>query len=487
MGMANMALQNGGSALFAIALCLEPLPLSAKSDKAASEAIVTGMNELAPLSHASNGSDRAQDGKPRFTGPMGAQAVSYKGWQYVIYYTGRDRSQPQGIGSSDVVIARRKLGGFKWQRSTLKGYRVISDDAHNRQTIGIASGDGTIHIAFDHHNQPQMNYAVTAKGVADDPGKVKWDDSVFRYAPNLGGDPTEKLEVTYPSFKPFPGGNMIVYFRSGGSYGGEMRVGKYDAATGKWGKVHSVSSRHGTYRGLKTTRGPYLGGMQVSGDGVLQMAWLFRERPCDYTTESRIEAFCNHGIFYAKSKDEGRTWLRADGSLIADTDKGEAISIDNIGPPVVEVVKGQGPTNPSIASTVDPANGEMHVLLKHLPTPGAQESIYFHYRGTADGKWSGRQTNFSGNDSTLVMVKDRLYAFIGREKGQIFYADRKDGFRSWKQMSIKGSDGTLLEPSGGFINWDLSNLSNGRVSMLWHKGSDVLGQSTPIWVLDVRL
>jgi hypothetical protein len=448
--------------------------------KDAPQARVTGISELAALSHASDGSERAQEGKPRFTGPMGAQAVSHKGYQYVIYYTGRDRSVPRGQSSSDVVIARRKLGGFDWQRATLQGYKVTSDDAHNRQAIGISKGDGVIHISFDHHNRPQMNYAMTPKGVADNPGKVKWDDGIFRYAPNLNGDPAEKLDVTYPSFEQFPGGNLVTYFRSGGSYGGDMRVGKYDAKTGKWGKVHIVSSRHGTYKGLKTTRGPYLGnGMQVAADGSLHAAWLWRERPCDYTTESRSEAFCNHGIYYAKSSDEGRSWQRADGSLIADTEKGESISIDN--------TKGQGPTNPSITSTIDPANGEMHVLLKQLPTPGAKDSFYFHYRGTTNGKWSGQQTSFSASDAELAMVGDRLYAFTGRETGQIFYASRKDGFQNWQRMSIKKADGQPLEPKGGFITWDLSTVSEGRVSMLWHTGSQVLGQSTPIWILDVAL
>jgi hypothetical protein len=484
-----MTTTNRTAVLCALALAaFNVMPATAGKTRTADQARVTGDSELASLSHASDGSERAQNGQPRFTGPMGAQAVSYKGYQYVIYYTGRDRSMPRNEASSDVVIARRKLGTFKWERSTLQGYKVTSDDAHNRQTIGIAKGDGTIHISFDHHNRPQMNYAVTAKGVANNPRSVKWDNNVFRYAPNLGGDPIEELDVTYPSFKQFPGGNMIVYFRTGGSYGGDMRVGKYNAATGQWGKVHVASSRHGTYLGLKTTRGPYLAnGMQVGGDGALHAAWVWRERPCDYTTASRSEAFCNHGIYYAKSKDEGRTWLRADGSLIADTEKGEAISIDNIGGPVAEVTKGQGPTNPSITSTVDPVSGEMHVLIKQLPTAGANDSYYFHYRGAPDGKWSGQQTSFSANDAELAIVGDRLYAFVGRDMGQIFFANRKDGFQNWQRITITDRDGKPLEPKGGFVTWDLSNVAKGRVCMLWHKGSETLGQSTPIWVMDMTL
>lgn len=454
----------------------------------ASRAYVTGWNEMVSASHTSDGTERARGGPLRFEGPMGAQGVSLNGYQYVVYYTGRDRSIPREEATSQVVVARRKLGGFAWEHSTLQGYQITSDDAHNRQTIGISSGDGVIHIAFDHHNNPQMNYAATAPGVATSPAAVIWDDSVFTYAPNLGGDPEEVLNVTYPAFKAFPGGNLFVYFRTGGSYGGDMRVGRYDAESGKWGKIHAVSSRHGTFKGLETTRGPYLAdGMQVGADGSLHAAWVFREKPCDYTTSSRSEIFCNHGLYYARSNDEGQSWLRADGSQVADTALGETISIDNIGGPVIEVPKGLGPSNPSITSTMDPVSGDMHVLLQHLPEPGADKSVYFHYQGSPDGRWQRTQTDFSGSSTTLAMLGDRLYAFVGRGNGQIYYAERAEGFRKWSRMPIALDGGRKFDPQGGYITWDISLLAQGEVSLLWHQQPEVAGVSTPILVYDITL
>ena len=460
----------------------------ALASEAAKRAYITGWDELTARSHTSDGTERAKGGPPRFTGPMGAQAVSFNGYQYVVYYTGRDRSIPREEAYSEVVVARRKLGSFAWQRAKLPGYKVTSDDAHNRQTIGVSGGDGRVHISFDHHARAQMNYAATAPGVATNPASVRWDDSVFTYAPNLGGDPKEKLIVTYPAFKAFPGGNLVIYFRTGGSYGGDMRLGKYDAAAGTWGKVHTVSSRRGTYKGLKTSRGPYLAnGMQVGGDGALHAAWVFREKPCDYTTASRSEIFCNHGLYYAKSMDEGRTWLRADGSQIADTEAGEAISIDNINGPVIEVPKGLGPSNPSITSTVDQVNGDMHVLLKHLPNPGAKQSFYFHYLGKPDGTWTKNRTNFDGNDASLAVVGDRLYAFVGRGKGQIYYAERDKDFRKWKRMPIEIDKKRKFDPQGGFITWDLSLVDEGKVTLVWHRATKKRGVSTPVQIFDIVL
>lgn len=452
----------------------------------AKRAYITGWDELASASHVSDGMERSRDGKPRFEGPLGAQGVSYKGYQYVIFYSGRDRSLPREEAVSYVVVSRRKLGAFGWEHSVLEGYEVKSDDAHNRQTIAISEGDGRIHISFDHHNRPQMNYAVTAAGVADNPAAVKWDNSVFNYAENLGGDAKKRLDVTYPSFHAFPGGNLVVYFRSGGSYGGDMRLAKYDAAAGKWGDVAEVSSRRGTFNGVETSRGPYLAkGLQVGSDGSLHAAWVFRERPCEYSTASRSEIFCNHGLYYAKSLDEGRTWLRADGSQIADTAAGETISIDNIGGPVVEVPKNLGPSNPGITSTLDPETGDMHVLLRHLPTPGAKESVFFHYLGKPDGTWSKEETNFAGNNTSLGMVGDRLYAFVARDKGQIYYAERKDDFRKWKRMPIEIEGKKKFDPQGGFITWDLSMLAQGAVTMLWHRQPKVAGQSSAVQLFDI--
>ncbi|WP_162199447.1 BNR-4 repeat-containing protein [Aurantiacibacter marinus] len=452
----------------------------------ADRAYITGWDELASASHVSDGMERSRDGSPIFTGPMGAQAVSYNGYQYVVYYTGRDRTVDREEASSRVVVARRQLGAFGWQRATLQNYEVTSDDAHNRQTIGISEGDGVIHISFDHHNRPQMNYAATAVGVATNPSSVEWDDNVFTYAENLGGDASERLNVTYPDFTPFPGGNLLVYFRSGGSTGGEMRVARYDSETGSWGQVRNISSRRGTFEGEETTRGPYLAeGMQVGGDGSLHAAWLFRERPCDFTTSSRSEIFCNHGLFYARSEDEGRTWLRADGTVIADTEAGEVMSIDNLGGPVFDVPKGLGPSNPSITSTIDTASDEMHVLLRHLPGPGANGTAYFHYLGQPDGTWTQNRTDFDGNNASLTVVGDRLYAFVGRDRGQIYYAERSDNFRRWRRLDIEVGERGKFDPSGGFITWDLSMLESGRATMLWHRDPESNGVSSPLQVFDI--
>ena len=451
------------------------------------------VTQLAELSHGSDGSDRARDGKLRFLGPLGARGVTHKGYQYVVYYTGKDRSLPEEEGAAKVIIARRKVAGGDWERSTLQGYKITSDDAHNRQSIGI-SGDGVIHIAFDHHNDPVLNYAKTKAGVANNPDNVLWDDSVFTYAPDFGQNLLKPgTKVTYPNFNQFPGGGLILYYRHGGSYGGDMHLARYDSEASEWAFVRNVSTRFGTFDGIETTRGPYTaGGMQVDNEGNLHVAWLFRERPCvGVKPEIHYERFCNHGLFYASSPDEGKTWYHADGRLVADTSKGEAIGIGNIYPKVVNIPKELGPSNVVITSTMDGLDGSMHVILAHLPSASATQHKVYHYTGTRDGRWSGKTSSFEASDAKLAIYGDTMFAFTGRNKASIQYAERDDGFNVWKKIPIKSKaipGGGDIE--GGFISWDLSRMkAEGVASAIWHMKpeSERHGDPSPIYVIDLKV
>ena len=461
--------------------------------KPVKRAEVSYHSQLARLSHGSDGSDRARDGKPRFLGPLGARGVTYKGYQYIVYYTGKDRTLPEEEGAAKVIIARRNVEGGDWERSTLQGYKVTSDDAHNRQSIGI-SGDGVIHIAFDHHNDPVLNYAKTKSGFASNPADVVWDDTVFTYAPNFGQNILKSgTKVTYPNFNQVPGGGLILYFRHGGSYGGDMQLGRYDAEQSKWTFVRNISNRKGTYKGLETTRGPYTaGGMQVDKDGRLHVAWLFRERPCKGIKPNiHYERFCNHGLYYASSPDEGKTWYHVDGRLIADTSKGESLGIGNVTPEVVDIPKELGPSNVINTSTMDSQNGNMHVLVAHLPSAQSAKDKVYHYIGTPDGIWTSKASSFDASDAKLAIYGDYMFAFTGRSKAAIYYASRKDGFSKWTQIALGSKQkADKLNIEGGYITWDLSRMeADGIASAIWHMRpkSQRHGDASPIYVIDFKV
>lgn len=80
-------------------------------------------------------------------------------WQYAAFYT--DAINPKAPGALAVNLARRPVGRdpvnhrnlekSKWERFAFDDYEQVMDDGHNTISIGVCKGDGTIHVAFDHH------------------------------------------------------------------------------------------------------------------------------------------------------------------------------------------------------------------------------------------------------------------------------------------------------------------------------------------------
>ncbi|WP_448248796.1 BNR-4 repeat-containing protein [Thalassotalea agariperforans] len=463
--------------------------------KLLAEPVLLNSSLLVSQSHNSDGSDRAKNGKVRFTGPLGAQAVTYKGYQYAIYYTAKNQGGP-GDFFGEVVVARRKAGTDDWQHATLPAYRLTSDDAHNRQTIAISKGDGVIHIAFDHHNHSRINYAHTAKGVADDPESVDWNDEVFNFNKNLGFNSDIINSVTYPTFHQFPGGNLLLYYRNGGAVKGEMQIARYDAKQSKWLFVRRVSSREGTFfnnvKGNKepSTRGPYsAGGPKIDNNGVMHLSWLFRERAINCNiggTDGGRD--CNHGMYYSYSTDEGSTWFSTHGKLLANTNKGETISVETKGAEVVHIPTTLMPSNVSHTSAIDKQTGEYHVLLEHKTSVNGASKVH-HYVRDINGDWHTKISNFSASDVTMTFIGDTLFAFAGRSDASIYYATRDNDFANWQQINLPALIGKPSKIEQGYITWDLSLLANGMVSVLWHRAPEggVHGKASPIYVYDYRI
>jgi len=157
--------------------------------------------------------------------------VSFNGYQYAAYYNDNasDEHRP--------CVARRQLPTGAWATACFTDYRATSSDTHNVVTIGIAEGDGTIHVAFDHHaghGDDNLHYRVSDVGVATNPGSHTWSTALFgTVTSQLVSGITETL-VTYPRFISKPDGGLLLLRRSGGSGNGSSVLYNYDAGTGLW-------------------------------------------------------------------------------------------------------------------------------------------------------------------------------------------------------------------------------------------------------------
>lgn len=75
------------------------------------------------------------------------------GWQYAAFYTDKRDDRRECF----VNLARRQASAdvgdpsIEWSILTFKDYHQTTVDGHNTISIGVCEGDGTIHVAFDHH------------------------------------------------------------------------------------------------------------------------------------------------------------------------------------------------------------------------------------------------------------------------------------------------------------------------------------------------
>lgn len=82
--------------------------------------------------------------------------TTINGWQYGVFYT--DKVKGENKDGCFVNLSRRQItpsGSLNqngdWQTLVFEDYKQIIDDGHNTISIGVCKGDGTIHLAFDHH------------------------------------------------------------------------------------------------------------------------------------------------------------------------------------------------------------------------------------------------------------------------------------------------------------------------------------------------
>jgi hypothetical protein len=299
---------------------------------------------------------------------------TYKGWQYTTYYDQKQR----------LSIARRKLPGVAWQVIHFEDYLFEGNDNHNVTVLGICPKDGTIHLAFDHHNDP-LHYRVSKPGVASDPDMVEWNASLFSEVRDWLklGKPIKNL--TYPIFVPAPDGNLLFFSRLGVPTNGRVRMASYDPESVGWSDMREVTTNEGDYKfegRTSMSRYSYLNGINYGPGGRLHMSWCWREK-----MDRAIR-----DLSYAYSDDHGCTWHNSAGKKIGGG--GQLISTESIGVKVwdisplngLELMMGQyvdGLDRPHIIIT-HRRNGEepFELGVRHEDL-----SAYYHYWCDDKGRW----------------------------------------------------------------------------------------------------
>jgi hypothetical protein len=153
------------------------------------------------------------------------------------------------------------------------------------------------------HNHPLVYRKSTGPVMNADP--IAFGD--VRPMIEIGGAASNENSVTYPQFYNLPGGmrggDLLFFYRNGGSGDGNAFLNRYDATTGTWTPL-----AHPLVDGLTSSVNAYPNTLAFDSTGRLHMTWTDRSTPAFQT---------NHNIYYACSPDEGRTWTKMDGTPYA--------------------------------------------------------------------------------------------------------------------------------------------------------------------------
>ncbi|KAM5354024.1 hypothetical protein ACJ41O_000674 [Fusarium nematophilum] len=387
-------------------------------------AVVAAMLSLAGVSAVSVKSTEHWTIGTDIQGPQRLNGVSYQedalitfgDYQYVTFY----ETAPAGYSNHYVKVGRRRVkpGVDGWEYLTLSDYTQTTMDGHNMISMGI-SGDGKIHLSFDHHDVP-LNYRVSNNPIAKDVPSAWTADLFGPVVHALSGSQGPWTPLTYPRFESLENGDLLLEFRIGQSGSGDSYIHRYSTSTGRWqayGKYIEGDDNNAYINGLD-----YL-------DGKLYTSWTVRETP---------DANTNHGVYFAYSDDDGRTWFNSNG-----TELPRPISTSLDSTLVWDIPQNSRMVNQE-GQLVD-TKGRVHVLMRDNLSGG---HLYQHYLRDTDGTWTKNPIDvddLNGPDLFDPRGKfagdkagEHLFALlpdVGATSTRIYVATASEGFQDWKFLA----------------------------------------------------
>ncbi|MEX0776098.1 MAG: BNR repeat-containing protein [Phycisphaeraceae bacterium] len=425
--------------------------------------------------------------------------VTFGGWQYATYYDAKKR----------LCVARRQLpapdtSGGDWQRITFDDYTISHNDVHNVPVIGICPADGTIHLAFDHHNSP-LHYRVSKAGAATHPDKTQWTAALFGPTTSqlVSGQMLDK--VTYPLFFTMPDGRLQLYFRIGGSGSGDSHLATYDPAlggpgSGGWTVLGEFINRHGDFQG-SPTRNAYHNGFDYGPDGKLHTTWTWREGKDNINKWGLLNC---HDLMYAWSDDAGLTWRNNDGQVIGTTG-GKPMRATSPKITVRDLPYHWGMMN-QLTQTVD-SRGRVHAIMwQHPPdAPAASNNKsdwrYFHHWRDEKGQWHTRQLPCFGRKPSIIADRDgNLVLIFTKPKDleyhhfdpggplHIYKATAARDWADWTQV-YQSETAFVGEPRLDKYRWQQEQTagSGGVLSIYAQEAPSKAGEPSVLHVLDFQV
>lgn len=338
--------------------------------------------------------------------------VSFNGYQYCVFYSIRGNDTRRRF----VSVGRRKLPDGAWEKVVLTDYTQTTNDNHNVIAMGVCEGDGTIHLAFDHHNDV-LNYRVSVRGLATNPEDHRWVASKFNAErdnlPGLREEDTRSL--TYPRFFNKPDGDLHLVHRRGSAIAGRQRFLTYSQDTQEWTyNGLYIDGTRDDYRndaGQTTRLNPYLHGIAYDDNDRLHISWVWR------TTNGR-----NFDFMYAYSDDFGRDWQNTDGQNAGRT-RGRPMHLNNpVNLRVFEFPEGSllNQTGQAIDS-----DGRVHVVQR-------DGNRFRHIYRDTDGTWHDNRIDNIPSGRYKITTDQNNNVYLLTPSARIYAATPGNDFNDWE-------------------------------------------------------
>jgi hypothetical protein len=385
--------------------------------------------------------------------------TTFGDYQYVAFY-----KIATGYGKHYVNLGRRHIlpTTSEWQYFAFADYVQQTLDEHNTISMGI-SGDGKIHLSFDHHDVP-LNYRVSSTGIAKTI-PATWSASAFGAVQHsLPGSVGPWTPLTYPRFERIDKGDLLMEFRIGQSGAGDSWIHRYSSTSGQWSQV-------GKYLQGEDNNA-YINGFTNSA-GKLFVSWTVRETP---------DASTNHDFYFALSEDAGRSWKQTNGQTVALPIKPSTSDIKVFTIPQNSQIINQE------AQCAD-EKGRFHALMRDNSTG---TSRFYHYLRTADGKFSKTAINAAGLSTPpylayrgkIAATGDNLVAILPdapKQTVQIWGATAGGAYTDWKKL------GEIANMAGEPLVDEERLKKNGVLSLFVRQGGAFGTRKVQVWDFGLAL
>lgn len=345
--------------------------------------------------------------------PRGDCFTIVNGYIFFGWYKG-------GMRKRDLMLSRKRIGSGQWvtvqlpHKNTLIGPKVDGwGDSHNTISVGVSKTDGTIHVFYDHHNDP-LKYIVSKQNTAfveDDAFNINIFEPTRGYLAE-----GQNITITYPKVTENAQGDLIVNYRKGSAVGGNEMVHVYNSKTSTWSRSRMVIRGSGLPQVPVAERNYAYAPSPVLAGGNIYYGFSVR------WARKKEEGILNEGVYVANcGPTMTSNWIDVNGQE-------RTLPVQDYSPFLIddpESLNGKGSSGgPSLAVS---DRGDIHISYR---SRGRDSQYYYTYvRKAGETEF----TKHTGISKTGVAYGNRIYhVSISKSTGTITIQSTEAGTFSYR-------------------------------------------------------